>query len=241
MSSAIREHLRSNIVGYIAIFMFAIGGTAFAIDGPLPGQNQVGSQDIINGEVQQPDIGLQAVGTDQIKNNEVRSPDIKNGEVTTDDVLDETLTGADVLNNSIDGTDITNETLTTNDLQSNSVQFDEIEDETIRKADIGPAAVGASEVGDGVVTRTGTAVTVPGGAAQNGAYDVGTATAACNAGEELIGGNGFWTPDDNSSGNLELWIAEVRMNTTAESVIVDGGNDSGADHDITAYAVCLTV
>ncbi len=30
MSRAIRQHLRSNVVGYIALFCFAMGGTAYA-------------------------------------------------------------------------------------------------------------------------------------------------------------------------------------------------------------------
>ena len=37
MSSRIRDHLRSNVVGYVAVFI-ALSGTAFAIDGPLPGR-----------------------------------------------------------------------------------------------------------------------------------------------------------------------------------------------------------
>ena len=65
MANRIRDHIRSNVVGYVALFV-ALSGTAYAVDGPLPGQNQVGSQDIINSEVK------------------------------TLDVLDNTLTGADV-------------------------------------------------------------------------------------------------------------------------------------------------
>ena len=147
----------------------------------------------------------------------------------------------EIASSAVASDEITNETVTTNDLQSNSVQFDEIEDGTIGQADIGSGAVGASEVGDGVVTRSGTPVNVPGGAGENGSYNVDTATAACNAGEELIGGNGQWSPDDNSSAEFELWIGEVRLNTATESIIVDGGNDSGADHNLTAVAVCLQV
>ena len=33
MSERIRDHLRSNVVGYIAIFLFCMGGTAVALDG----------------------------------------------------------------------------------------------------------------------------------------------------------------------------------------------------------------
>ena len=152
-----------------------------------------------------------------------------------------TLTGADVANNSLSGDEIANETLTTNDLQADSVQSDEIQNATIGSADIGPAAVGASEVGDGVVARVGAGVNAPGGAAENGAYTVVNASASCNAGEELIGGSGQWDPDNNSSSDAELWIAEVRFNAAAESVSVDGGNDSGVDHDLQAVAWCLTV
>jgi hypothetical protein len=50
MGEQIRNHIRSNVVGYVAVFL-ALTGSAYAIDGPLPGQNQAGSEDIINNEV----------------------------------------------------------------------------------------------------------------------------------------------------------------------------------------------
>jgi hypothetical protein len=247
MSKAIRAHLRSNVVGYVAIFLFAMSATAIA----LPGSNTVFTDDIVNGEVQSGDIGTNevtsadiangTVSTQDIATDGVTSADILNGEVTSADVLDADLTGADLANNSVSGDDIQNETLTTNDLQANSVQADEIENETIGGGDIGPGAVGASEVGDGVIARVGTGVNAPGGAAENGAYTVVNANASCNAGEELIGGNGQWSPDNNSSTDAELWIAEVRFNAATESVSVDGGNDSGVDHDLQAVAWCLRV
>jgi hypothetical protein len=142
--------------------------------------------------------------------------------------------------NAVTGADIENETITTFDIQSNAIQTDEIEDGTVGAADLGANSVGPSELGDRIVARVGTAVNVPGGAAHNGAYDVGTATAACLAGEELITGTGQWVPDDNASGNHELWIGEIRLNHAAETVIVDGGNDSGVDHSIQAVAHCLS-
>jgi hypothetical protein len=46
MSSRIRAHIRSNVVGYIALFCFAIGGSANA----LPGANTVQSNDIGPGQ-----------------------------------------------------------------------------------------------------------------------------------------------------------------------------------------------
>jgi hypothetical protein len=91
VSSRIGEHLRSNIVGYIAIFLFAIGGTAYAVDGPLAGQNTVGSADIINTEVHSADVG----------DGEIRGVDIADGGVHGVDVDTNTLTGDDILESSL--------------------------------------------------------------------------------------------------------------------------------------------
>ena len=37
MSGRIAEHVRQNVVGYLAIFLFVVGGTAYAVDGSNPG------------------------------------------------------------------------------------------------------------------------------------------------------------------------------------------------------------
>jgi hypothetical protein len=56
----ISEHVRANVVGYVALFV-ALGGTAAA----LPGKNTVDSRDIINGEVRSGDVANDSVtGTD---------------------------------------------------------------------------------------------------------------------------------------------------------------------------------
>src|SRR3954451_23653124 len=76
MQHTIANHIRSNIVGYIALFLFAMGGSAYALDGPLPGQNQVGSEDIINGEVKTGDIG-----TSEVKANNVAPDSLGGGKI----------------------------------------------------------------------------------------------------------------------------------------------------------------
>jgi hypothetical protein len=63
----ISEHARSNIVGYLALFV-ALSGTAWATNGPLAGRNTVGSADILNNEVKAPDIGKNAVAAGDIRN-----------------------------------------------------------------------------------------------------------------------------------------------------------------------------
>jgi hypothetical protein len=109
MSTRLRNHLRNNVVGYIALFV-ALSGTAYALDGPLAGQNTVGSEDIINDEVRSADVrndgladgGLtsadlraRSVGTSEIEDDGIRSADVRN-----DGLPDGGLTGADIRNQS---------------------------------------------------------------------------------------------------------------------------------------------
>jgi hypothetical protein len=60
MPKALLSHLRSNVVGYLALFLTLTGGTAFA----LQGHNTVRSDDIVNGAVRLKDLkkGLGADG-----------------------------------------------------------------------------------------------------------------------------------------------------------------------------------
>ena len=105
MSARIRRHIRSNVVGYMALFV-ALSGTAYAVDGPLPGQDQVGSSDIINAEVKAADLGPESVRSGK--------------------VLDETLVGADIAPGAISTSEVINGTLSASDLGSNSVAYAEI-------------------------------------------------------------------------------------------------------------------
>jgi hypothetical protein len=90
MGARIRDHIRSNVVGYLALFV-ALSGTAYAVDGPLPGQDQVGSADIIN--------------------NDVQSADIRDANVATADIRSDAVTGGKILNGSVTGADVDESTL----------------------------------------------------------------------------------------------------------------------------------
>lgn len=91
-----REHLRSHIIGYVALFI-ALAGTASA----LPGKNTVDSGDIRNGQVKTADI----------RNDNVRGADIRTGAVGSSDVTNGALTGVDVAENGLTGSDINESTL----------------------------------------------------------------------------------------------------------------------------------
>src|SRR5688572_11787275 len=91
MSSAIRAYVRRHHVGLLALFVALGGTTAWAVDGPNPGQNTVGSEDIIG--------------------NEVKSDDIGNGRIFNLDIADEIITGAKLKNATVTGDDVDESTL----------------------------------------------------------------------------------------------------------------------------------
>ena len=155
MSARIRAHIRSNVVGYVAIFLFAVGGTASAVDGPLPGQNQVGSADIIDAEVKTPDLGASAVTTGKVADGQVKTPDIGASAVATGkigdgaEVKDGAIANADVAPNSLASGKILDGTLTGADVANNSLKGADIDESTL---DIGDAARAYARVNPGTCT-----------------------------------------------------------------------------------------
>jgi hypothetical protein len=72
----VRTHIRNNVVGYVALFLVLCGGVAYANDGPLAGQNTVGSADIINGEVYGQDILAGSIGTGKVADDSLTASDL---------------------------------------------------------------------------------------------------------------------------------------------------------------------
>jgi trimeric autotransporter adhesin len=112
----ISSHIRSNIIAYAALF-FALSGTAYAIDGPLPGQNQVGSLDIINGEVANDDLANNSIGTDKIADGRIRNQDLSVGASSSNTIRDGGIQGVDVKNDTLTGTQIDESSLDATILQ----------------------------------------------------------------------------------------------------------------------------
>lgn len=78
------RHITNNVVGYIAL-VIALSGSAYAVtaqDGPAPGQNSVGSLDIINGQVLTDDIGAGQVTRPKIAANAINGALVANGSLT---------------------------------------------------------------------------------------------------------------------------------------------------------------
>ncbi|HWM18055.1 MAG TPA: hypothetical protein VNO51_00085 [Ilumatobacteraceae bacterium] len=143
MSARIRRHIRSNVVGYVALFV-ALSGTAYAVDGPLAGQNQVGSEDIINGEVKRDDIAGDAVRTGKVLDETLLGADIAPGAISTSEVVNGTLSASDLASNSVGYAEIAPDAFNTeiNDsgffygIADNSIQSNEVTDNSLTNLDI---------------------------------------------------------------------------------------------------------
>jgi hypothetical protein len=112
MGKKVRQHIRSNVIGYLALFV-ALSGTAYAA-GTIGSDDIIDesilSQDIKNAEVKNPDLAPDSVGTGKIFDGTVRSADVADdttdfgltaqdlepGSVGTSEVADDSLTGSDI-------------------------------------------------------------------------------------------------------------------------------------------------
>jgi len=94
--TALRDKLTyANVMATIAVFIAIGGATALAVDGPNPGQNTIGSEDIIGNEVKSDDIGNGRIFNLDIADEIITGAKLKNGTVTGDDVDESTLAPAE--------------------------------------------------------------------------------------------------------------------------------------------------
>lgn len=132
MSSRIRSHIRSNVVGYVALFLVLTGGSAYALDG----SDTVFSDDIVDGEVRTADIRNLGVTQADLAANSVTSGKINDGGVANADIASNAVNSDKVADNSLTGQDISDNSLGFEDLAPNSVTFSEIASDTITPTDI---------------------------------------------------------------------------------------------------------
>jgi hypothetical protein len=139
MSRRIREHLQSNVVGYVALFFALTMGTAWAL-----GANSVKSKHIKDGQVWTEDVANDS------SPHALTGDDIATSALTTSDIDEDTLfndgslTGADISqgslfnDNSLDNADVDESTLY-NDNSLNNADVDEstlYNDNSLNNADV---------------------------------------------------------------------------------------------------------
>src|SRR5919108_2173328 len=152
MSARIREHVRSNVIGYIALFV-ALGGTAWAA-------NSVGSSDVIDTSLQSIDLkddaGVKSadVANDTATGGGLASADLRADSVGSSEVIDESLGGADIdestlpvggdLNGFLSGAQIVLNAVGGNEIAASSVGSSEVIDNSLQGLDINDSSLDVS-------------------------------------------------------------------------------------------------
>jgi hypothetical protein len=104
MHKRIRKHIRSNVVGYLALFFALSGGVAWATH--PGGANTISSADIINGEVRNADLGTDAVASGKIDDRQVKNADLSIGASSSNTIADGGIQGIDVKSDTLTGAQI---------------------------------------------------------------------------------------------------------------------------------------
>ena len=138
-SSRIINHIKSSIVGYLALFL-VLSGTAYAAD-------TVFSTDIVDGEVKSVDVADNGLTGVDIADNGVTGVDVANSTLSGADVTDNSLSGADVTNNSIAGADVTDNSLSGIDVTNNSLTGADVTDNSLTGADIAESTLSVRDMG----------------------------------------------------------------------------------------------
>jgi hypothetical protein len=137
----IRNHLRSNVIGYVALF-FALSSSALAA-------NTVFSEDIVNGEVKRVDLA----------NNAVNAPKIAADGVGNSELADGSVTGPEVLDASIANTDLANGSVGSNKVQDGAITSAKVLDDNQTGGGLGPQDLQTNAVAQAEIATNGVAAT----------------------------------------------------------------------------------
>ena len=130
----ISRHVRSNVVGYVAIFLFAIGGTAY---GTHPGGKEtIDSADIID---------------DQVLSADVANDALAGGGLAATDLAPDSVGSSEVALNSLTGLDLAPNSVSSSEIGSGSVGTSEVASESLTPFNLAPNSVASSELASGSV------------------------------------------------------------------------------------------
>jgi hypothetical protein len=206
LSERTRAHLRTNVVGYVALFFALCGGLAWA-DHP-GGENTISSIDIKNGEVKTQDVNLGAINSNKVE--------------------DQTLTKADLASKSVGAFEIDGNAFRKEDIAaqftgfakaygipSNAIQSNEIQNGEVKKEDL---ASNAGPVGRSLADST----PGPGNICNNGCTE---GSLALPAGSYAISAK-IWVFQLDHDEDLLHVVCELDTGTDSDTAIVRALGDS---------------
>ena len=120
MAGKLFAHVRQQWIGTLALLLVLTGGTAYALDGT----NTVYTDDIVDGEVRNDDLGADSVGSAKIIDKQVKNADLSIGASSSNTIADGGIQGVDVKNDTLGGAQI-NESTLFNDSSLNAGDIDE--------------------------------------------------------------------------------------------------------------------
>jgi hypothetical protein len=212
----LRDHLRSNIVGYLALFV-ALSGTAVA----LPSVDTVFSDDIVNGEVKTSDIN----DTNGVRSADVRDDVLGGGGLAAVDLARNSVGESEIAANAVTSSEIAAAGVGKSEIGPDAVGGSEIAADGVGKSEIETDGVGANEL-DEVHEHDSVEQIVEDGTAHDGAYGIGTVVASCLFdSEDLLSVSIDWTDTNDHS---ERMLADVAIERSGiDSAVVQGAFDGG--------------
>jgi hypothetical protein len=178
-------------------------------------------------------LNTNSVGAKHIKADAVRADEIKADAVRSDEIQTQAVGTDEIALLSVGAEDIGLDEVGQIHVAPNAVASEEIANGAVDSPEIGEGGAHG-----GIHPHDGNEVTIAGQTGQNGAYVLGTATATCAAGEELVSGYAHWGGDPDGT-DEELVIVEYEPDYVNEVWVAVGGNDSGTDALFESVAVCL--
>ena len=160
--------------------------------------------------------------------------------------------------NSVGTAQLKNSAVTNPKLANNAVNSAKVANRSLLRSDFAPGQLPAGPVGPqgpagpagaagptgptgviGAITVRSQSVSIPGGVAENGAYNTGEVQSVCASNERAISGGAGWSDSD---AGLELWVGRIVPVLNGSNQVIgflgSGGNDSGQASTFTVYSLC---
>jgi len=187
--------------------------------------------------------GTSVAAVSQLARNSVGTPQLRDNAVTAPKIRNNAVNNAKVANNAITSSKVRNRSLLRADFAPGQLPAGP----TGPQGPAGPAgpAGAAGPAGPagviGAITVRTSSVVIPGGVAENSAFNTARVTALCQGNERAISGGTSWSDDD---ANLELFTGELEPQLNPQNQVIGflavGANDSGQSSTFTVHSLCYT-